>query len=242
MFVESNGAPDPGKPCESRPEDYCRNDNYVGLTQLSSDAIHDALLTGDHEEMIQNIYEAYRHAFGPNSIEKPRDMSFQKYYNDTLVNIPQFSDFAIRFVDGRCFSSDIGCVENAVDDDDGFDAIELAAAYNATNREYLKTDLKEQWNLFSPEDQNRIIIAAYNGGEKGILSAIQSAIINSSATGTSPTWDDVVTIMKNSKIPSNWCQVVIYPANADCYAIGGGASCMQYPDTYLDTDGKRYCK
>ncbi len=43
---------------------------------------------------------------------------------------------------------------------------------------------------------------------------------------------------ENTKSPPNWCQVVIYPVNADCYASGGSTFCMQYPDTDVnDIDG-----
>lgn len=254
-MVESNGALDPGVPCTVEGQrHYYRNLEAVGLMQITSAAIGDVLGEAP-EELVKRVYDLYNFTGGPNpgvSLSLPPYDPSKNFYNSYsgyyawLKTNPryssQYSDFnalALRFVDGVCYPSDEQaglCIAGTIQPQEGNLAIQLAAAINANNRDYL-TKTIPNWNLIPSDVQEKIMLAAYNGGVDGMRIAVINA---QNQYGSLTSWQQIQKILLEgrSTYTPNWCQAVIYPDNVYCYAAGGNGCIIQLAQTDVnDTDG-----
>jgi hypothetical protein len=234
MLVESNGAVDPGG-------------SYVGLMQIGSGEIANVL--GDApEEMLAKILALYNKNGGPcpqagyggcdhasqalppfyDGQGKPLYNSYSEYYKWLSANqkySSQYADFnalALRVVDGQCLPSDttiLGCTAGKPMIDEGTTSIQFAAAIDAYNRKKFVEQgyiSQENWDQLSRVDQDKLVIAAYNSGLDGIGDVIYQIIIQN---GKLESWAEVQSKLEED--PIKWCQAIVYPNNAACYANGG---------------------
>lgn len=258
MLVESNGALDPGDYCTiNGQEQYCRNDGAFGLMQITGVAMGDVLEQAP-ENLLEQVFNLYNYIGGPcpNGVGcdhasepllpfydeqgHPLYGSYSQYYS-SLKNHPSYSDFntlSLRLVDGRCLHSDaekMGCKENTIQPDEGITAVQLAAAIDQYNRGKLIQVYigQENWQRLPQTEQDKIMLAAYNGGLDGVGDATAAVIARN---GQLTSWDDVQTELENgrSTYTDNWCQAVVYPGNALCYASGGSGCTIQLAQTDIN--------
>jgi hypothetical protein len=125
-------------------------------------------------------------------------------------------------MDGQCLPSDtsiLGCTAGAAMTDEGFTSIQFAAGINAYNRKNFVAGgyiSQENWDQLSKVDQDKLVIAAYNSGLKGIGDVVNQIIIQK---GELTSWAEVQDELEED--PTKWCQAIVYPNNAVCYANGG---------------------
>ncbi|MBK7450915.1 MAG: hypothetical protein IPJ47_16440 [Anaerolineales bacterium] len=106
---------------------------------------------------------------------------------------------------------------------EGSTSIQFAAAINANNRKnfvdggYISS---ENWSQLSKVDQDKLMLAAFNGGMDGIGEAVNAIVIQN---GKLSSWDEVQAELQKGKetYTPSWCQAIVYPDNAVCYANGG---------------------
>jgi hypothetical protein len=168
--------------------------------------------------------------------------SYSEYYAWLKTNpkySSQYSDFnelALRMVDGKCFGDVLPgsreCTPNWIAEEEGVTSIQLAAAINAYNRDQLVEQeyiSQNVWNQLSVDDQNKIMIAAYNGGLAGVGNAIKYVL----ARDGTVSWAQVQNELNTGKntYTTNWCQAVVYPKNAACYASGGDSCTIELVET-----------
>ncbi|RME55914.1 hypothetical protein D6779_11610 [Candidatus Parcubacteria bacterium] len=228
MLQESNGALDPGDYCQINGQmQYCGNNGATGLMQITADALGDVLGNAP-EALLEQIVELYNYTGGPNPGVSPRlpvkrdNQTYKDYYLSLGKDSAEYkalSELALRFIDGRCFAAEAAaglCVEGEIQPDEGKIAIQLAAAINDYNRTFLRAKVPN-WEAISRSEQEKIVLAAYNGGVNGIGNAVLAA---QERYGAQVTWEQVKEMLMTGRATYtlNWCQAAIYPDNILCYA------------------------